>query len=283
MLAVAWGGAALFLVSLTYFAYFYLMLLGGPVSVPTETASAALATNVALFTIFALHHSLFARLGLKARVVRVVAPGLERSLYVWLASLLFLTVCVFWQPVPGLAWRAVGAQRWLLHAVQLGGLVLTLKSASRIDIWELAGVRQARATRRSSAPSVPSVPSVAGISVPSVAGISVPSVAGISVPSVADISAPSVAGASAGTPAEQAPLTISGPYRWLRHPIYLGWVMFVFGAPEMTAGRLLFATISTVYLIVAIPYEERSLAAEFGSAYCEYQRQVRWRLVPGVW
>jgi protein-S-isoprenylcysteine O-methyltransferase Ste14 len=267
MLAVAWGGAALFLVSLTYFAYFYLMLLGGPVSVPTETASAALATNVALFTIFALHHSLFARLGLKARVVRVVAPGLERSLYVWLASLLFLTVCVFWQPVPGLAWRAVGAQRWLLHAVQLGGLVLTLKSASRIDIWELAGVRQARATRRSSAPSVPSVPSVAGISVPS----------------VADISAPSVAGASAGTPAEQAPLTISGPYRWLRHPIYLGWVMFVFGAPEMTAGRLLFATISTVYLIVAIPYEERSLAAEFGSAYSEYQRQVRWRLVPGVW
>jgi protein-S-isoprenylcysteine O-methyltransferase Ste14 len=92
-----------------------------------------------------------------------------------------------------------------------------------------------------------------------------------------------VAGASAGTPAEQAPLTISGPYRWLRHPIYLGWVMFVFGAPEMTAGRLLFATISTVYLIVAIPYEERSLAAEFGSAYSEYQRQVRWRLVPGVW
>jgi protein-S-isoprenylcysteine O-methyltransferase Ste14 len=256
MLAVAWGGATLFLVSLTYFAYFYLVLLGRPVSVPPEAASPALATNVALFTIFAPHHSLFARLGLKARVVRVVAPGLERSLYVWLASVLFLAVCLLWQPVPGLAWQAMSVPRWLLHAMQLGGLVLTLKSASRIDIWELAGVRQARAASRASAPSVPSV---------------------------ADVSLPSVAGASAPTPADHTPLTISGPYRWLRHPIYLGWVMFVFGAPEMTAGRLLFATISTVYLIVAIPYEERSLTAEFGPAYTAYQRQVRWRLLPGVW
>jgi protein-S-isoprenylcysteine O-methyltransferase Ste14 len=275
MLAVAWGGAMLFLASLTYFSYFYLVLLGRPVTAIAATVPLAIATNTALFTIFALHHSLFARLGLKARVARAIAPGLERSLYVWIASVLFLAVCLLWHPLPGEAWRASGVARWLLHAVQLGGLVLTLKSASRIDIWELAGVRQARATPCSSVPSVPSVPSVADVSVPSVADVSVPS--------VADVSVPSVAGASATSAADQTPLIISGPYRWLRHPIYLGWVMFVFGAPEMTAGRLLFATISTVYLIVAIPFEERSLTAEFGPAYTAYQRQVRWRLLPGVW
>jgi protein-S-isoprenylcysteine O-methyltransferase Ste14 len=60
-------------------------------------------------------------------------------------------------------------------------------------------------------------------------------------------------------------------------------VLLVFGAPAMTTGRLLFAAVSTAYLIVAIPIEERSLVAEFGQAYRDYQKQVRWRLVPGVW
>ena len=76
---------------------------------------------------------------------------------------------------------------------------------------------------------------------------------------------------------------MGGPYRWLRHPIYFGWVLFVFGAPAMTNGRLLFAGLSTLYLVVAIPLEERGLRAEFGQAYVDYQRTVRWRLVPGIW
>jgi protein-S-isoprenylcysteine O-methyltransferase Ste14 len=78
-------------------------------------------------------------------------------------------------------------------------------------------------------------------------------------------------------------LTVGGPYTWVRHPIYLGWVLLVFGAPAMTTGRLCFATVSTLYLIVAIPLEERSLTGEFGAAYARYRRQVRWRLIPGVW
>ena len=69
----------------------------------------------------------------------------------------------------------------------------------------------------------------------------------------------------------------------MRHPIYFGWVLMVFGAPTMTASRLLFATISTLYLVIAIPFEERSLGEEFGTAYADYQERVRWRLVPGVW
>jgi protein-S-isoprenylcysteine O-methyltransferase Ste14 len=238
MLATAWGGAALFLASLSYFAYFYLVQLGTPVPLAAAEAPRAILINTVLFSVFALHHSAFARTGTKAWIARRLPAGLERSFYVWVASLLFLAVCLLWQPLPGMAWQASGPLRWLLFTLQLGGLVLTLKSAARIDVWELAGVRQA-----ASAPSVPSVPSVA----------------------------------------EHAPLTISGPYRWLRHPIYLGWMMFVFGAPTMTSGRLLFATISTLYLIVAIPFEERSLTSEFGPSYREYQRKVRWRLVPGVW
>jgi len=78
-------------------------------------------------------------------------------------------------------------------------------------------------------------------------------------------------------------LEVGGPYRYVRHPIYLGWVLLVFAAPTMPMGRLLFAAVSTLYLVVAVPFEERSLVAEFGPAYRDYQRQVRWRLVPGLW
>ena len=78
-------------------------------------------------------------------------------------------------------------------------------------------------------------------------------------------------------------LQIAGPYRWVRHPLYLGWLLAVFGAAHMTADRLVFASITTGYLCVAIPWEERSLLRIFGEPYAQYQRVVRWRIVPYVY
>ena len=54
-----------------------------------------------------------------------------------------------------------------------------------------------------------------------------------------------------------------GPFAIVRHPIYLGWVLMVFATPVMTTSRLLFAVVSTLYLIAAIPFEERSLLENF--------------------
>jgi len=249
MLATAWLGAALFLTSLAYFAYFYLVVLEHPGPTSAAQAPFAASVNIVLFSTFALHHSLFARTGMKAALARVVPAPLERASYVWIASLLFLGVCYLWRPLPGVAWTSSGALRALLYGVQLAGIVVTLKSASRLDVWDLAGVRQVRAARSRSSEMDVETP------------------------------APSRPTQAPGP----APLEVRGPYRWLRHPIYLGWVLLVFGAPTMTMGRLLFATVSTAYLVVAIPIEERSLVHEFGDAYRDYQRQVRWRLVPGVW
>jgi protein-S-isoprenylcysteine O-methyltransferase Ste14 len=78
-------------------------------------------------------------------------------------------------------------------------------------------------------------------------------------------------------------LQVVGPFRVVRHPIYLGWMLMVFAAPTMTVNRLLFATISSAYLVLAIPWEEKSLIAAHGDHYRAYQRQVRWRVVPRVW
>jgi protein-S-isoprenylcysteine O-methyltransferase Ste14 len=78
-------------------------------------------------------------------------------------------------------------------------------------------------------------------------------------------------------------LQIVGPYRLVRHPIYLGWVLMAFGTPHMTGDRLAFAVITTLYLAIAIPWEERGLIRVFGEDYRRYRRQVRWRMLPYVY
>jgi protein-S-isoprenylcysteine O-methyltransferase Ste14 len=83
-------------------------------------------------------------------------------------------------------------------------------------------------------------------------------------------------------PAQTDDLVAAGTYRFVRHPIYLGWVLLVWGDTVMTTGRLAFAAISTVYLVVAVPFEERSLRRRFAS-YAAYAQQVRWRILPGLY
>jgi protein-S-isoprenylcysteine O-methyltransferase Ste14 len=85
------------------------------------------------------------------------------------------------------------------------------------------------------------------------------------------------------TPRASSPIRVVWPFTLVRHPIYLGWALIVFGTPVMTRDRLLWAVVSTFYLVIAIPWEERSLSAAAGPAYSAYQKQVRWRLVPGVY
>src|SRR5262245_8939747 len=86
-LAVAVTGALVFVGSLVYFLERYAW---GMDSAPAGPVWPAVLFNVALFTIFALHHSILARTQAKAWVTRTWPPALERSLYTWVASLLFI-------------------------------------------------------------------------------------------------------------------------------------------------------------------------------------------------
>jgi len=63
-------------------------------------------------------------------------------------------------------------------------------------------------------------------------------------------------------------------YRWVRHPLILGFLIAFWAAPMMTVGRLLFAITTTVYCLVALQLEERDLRRYFGDQYARYQRQV---------
>ena len=224
----AWLGGALFVAALFTAGRWFVVTLAQP----AETAgprAAALAWNVALFSVFALHHSVLARTRAKAWITRAVPPALERSVYVWIASLLLLAVCLLWQRVPGVLYTADGAARWILMAIQVAGVGLTIAGARVLDGLELAGVRQAIGRLRPS------------------------------------------------------DIRVVWPFTLVRHPIYLGWLLMVGAASPMTLDRAVFAAVSVGYLVIAMPWEERSLVAAAGPAYQQYCQRVRWRLVPGLY
>jgi protein-S-isoprenylcysteine O-methyltransferase Ste14 len=63
-------------------------------------------------------------------------------------------------------------------------------------------------------------------------------------------------------------------YKAVRHPLYVGWLVVFWAAPIMTVAHFVFALMSSVYILVAIQFEEKDLVDEFGDTYKKYQEQV---------
>jgi methanethiol S-methyltransferase len=217
-----WIGGAVFVAALLVCACWYVFVLG-------RTAGAfdltALTADAGLFTLFALHHTLFARDPIK-RLFGSLPPQVVRSIYVYIASALLIAMCAFWRPIGGDLYQMRGAAAAPFVIAQLAGIWITARAVRLIDPLELAGIRPERRTQQ---------------------------------------------------------LQSTGVYRWVRHPIYLGWVLAVFATPHLTGDRLAFAAVSTLYLAAAVPFEEDSLRRTFGEEYGRYVRSVRWRIVPFIY
>jgi protein-S-isoprenylcysteine O-methyltransferase Ste14 len=221
--AFVWTGGVIFVGSVTFCAWWFLVALGR--SAPASGIQ-PLVFDALLFSAFAAHHSVFAREGVKRWIAATIPTELVRSVYVWIASLLLVVVCAFWRPIGGELFAVHGLRALLHAAVQLTGVGLIARVVATIDPLELAGIR-----------------------------------------------------ASSGA----AALQVGGPYRLVRHPLYLGWIMATLGTGHMTGDRFAFAIITAIYLFVAVPLEERSLVRSFGADYARYQRQVRSRIVPFIY
>ena len=227
---VAVSGGAAFAIAVLYGAWLYAGRFGAPAEAAATPGPPA-AVNIALFIAFGLHHSLFARTSVKTRLTTFVPAELERTTYVWVASILFVVLVGFWQPVSGTLWQIDTATAWLIRGVQLAGALLLLAVGRHIDVAAMAGIRGPRSERRP----------------------------------------------------EDSALTDRGPYRLVRHPLYLAILLLLWAVPVMTNTRLLFAVLNTVYVVVAIPFEERDLRRSFGAEYERYAQRVRSRVLPGVY
>jgi methanethiol S-methyltransferase len=222
---IAWLGGALFVASLLLTAWWYFAASGQPRPFAGWTP---VAVDTLLVTLFAGHHSLFARDRVK-RALTFIPASLLRSSYVWVASLLLILVLLFWQPIGGTLYAVIGPRRVVNAVLQAFGLIIIARAVSGLDPLELAGIRQISASRK------------------------------------------------------PEPLQISGPYRWVRHPLYLGWMLALFATARMTGDRLAFAVLTSIYLILAIPWEERTLRQSFGDEYARYMARVPWRVFPYVY
>ncbi|HXJ34825.1 MAG TPA: NnrU family protein [Candidatus Eisenbacteria bacterium] len=84
-----------------------------------------------------------------------------------------------------------------------------------------------------------------------------------------------------GEPYRPLGFVIPGWYRHVRHPLYVGWLLTFWATPTMTVAHLLFAAMTTAYILVAIRFEERDLGAVHGEPYAQYRRDTP-MLVPRV-
>ena len=222
----------MFVASLLWFLYCYTVRFDASRGTPPVLLAAT--SDVLAFSLFAAHHSAFARPRLKQWVARVAPPELERSLYTWISSVLFILVCSWWVRLPGVLYMLTGGWAATAYMVQAAAIGLTIRSSAALGVLDLAGVTPLRRAR-------------------------------------------------SGDAAAHVPLATRGVYGFVRHPLYFSWALFVFAAPEMTATRALFAVVSTAYLALAIPWEERALIHTFGDEYDAYRRRVKWRMIPGVY
>lgn len=86
-----------------------------------------------------------------------------------------------------------------------------------------------------------------------------------------------LSGRDAAAPVFHQPLL----YKWVRHPLYLGFFIAFWATPQMSYGHLLLSIGVSIYMLIAIRYEERDLVHLFGSQYVEYRTRVG-MLIPGI-
>lgn len=70
------------------------------------------------------------------------------------------------------------------------------------------------------------------------------------------------------------PLTIRGPYKVVRHPLYFFSLMMIWSCPDLSADRLVFNMLWTGWIIIGTLLEERDLVRDFGKTYQEYQKNI---------
>ena len=186
----------------------------------------AVVINLVLLSLFAIQHTIMARLVFKRWWTKIVSEPIERSVFVLLTSLLLLLMNWQWSPLPEHIWHVQGSGgRAALYAVSFAGWGLVLYATCLINHFDLFGLRQVWLYFK-------------------------------------------------GREYTKVQFKETVLYKWVRHPIMLGFIIAFWATPDMTQGHLLFAAVTTAYILVGIQVEERTLLALHGEDYRRYRERV---------
>ena len=186
----------------------------------------AIAINVVLLGLFAIQHTIMARLAFKRLWKLIVPEPIERSVFVLVSSLLLLLMNWQWKPMPEIVWQIdSNFGRILLYVIAAVGWGIVLYATFLINHFDLFGLRQVWLYFNKVEYTTVKF--------------------------------------------EETVL-----YRWMRHPLMFGFIIAFWATPFMTQGHLLFAVVTTAYILMAIQVEERTLIAIHGDEYRRYQRRV---------
>jgi protein-S-isoprenylcysteine O-methyltransferase Ste14 len=186
----------------------------------------AVVINLVLLSLFAIQHTIMARLVFKRLWTKIVSEPIERSVFVLLTSLLLLLMNWQWSPLPEHIWHVQGSGgRTALYAMSFAGWGLVLYATCVINHFDLFGLRQVWLYFKRSEYT-------------------------------------------------QVEFKETVLYSWVRHPIMLGFIIAFWATPDMTQGHLLFAAVTTAYILIGIQIEERTLLALHGENYRRYRERV---------
>jgi len=109
---------------------------------PSGTAS-AVAVNLALVLLFAVHHSIAARSSFKRASTSVIPRAIERSTYVLFSGIILLLMCYQWRAIPGTIWRLDNSfVQIFLISLQLMGWTIVVAATFMINHFELMGLQR---------------------------------------------------------------------------------------------------------------------------------------------
>lgn len=186
----------------------------------------AIAINSALLLVFALQHSIMARLKFKRWWTKIVPSEIERSIYVLLTSGALILMFWQWQPMTSIVWDVqspIGANvLWVIYFLGWGTVLVGTFLINHFELFGLAQVFRY------------------------------------------------FQGKEFKWAAFRTPLL----YGFVRHPIMLGFIIAFWATPKMSVGHLLFAFATTVYILIALQFEEKDLVEIHGEEYEAYQRRV---------
>lgn len=191
----------------------------------STSLSVALMVNAAILALFALQHSIMARLSFKKHWLKVIPSALERSTYILFSGLIMAIICLYWQPLQGMLWQVSSEPlRYLLTGLYIAGWMIAVVSSFLINHFELFGLQQVYFNLKN-------------------------------------------------RPQSQPHFVERSFYKVVRHPIQFGTLVGIWATPDMSMTHFLLSGCLTVYILIALRYEEKDLLATLGENYAAYQQR----------